>query len=264
MKRVIMTALAAVLIWGCAGTVKKNFRVIVEPADSVITVVSGLDLKELKYSSPAFVTVDVPRDSARAAKAVMTVQKENYKTLTMPLLDIKDGQIVYVKLDPTIRYRLSHRLISPVESDTLQFRDSTIAISFVLADQSFQMRFENLTSRTLKILWERSGYTDARGQSHRLMNSGIRFQDRNNPIPDQLVPPRATMQESVIPVSKVSFVQHRKAYEIRPLFDLNTEAAAGLKGKTINLFLPVDVGGAIIPYNFKILITDSVKEAIQG
>ncbi len=264
MKRLLIAGMAAVLVWGCSGIAPKKFTVLVEPSDSIITVVSGPELKELKFRSPAYVTALVPTDSVRAPKAVMTVRRENYKTQIVPLKDIKDGQTLNIRLDPTARYRLSHRLVSPAVSDTLQFRDSTISISFVLADQSFQLRLENLTSKTMKILWERSEYTDPNSQSHRLMHSGIRFQDRNNPIPDQLVPPRATVQVAVMPVNRVSFVPEKKAYEIRPIFDLHSDSAAGLKGKTINLFIPVEIDRAIIPYTFKIEITDSVRETIHG
>ncbi len=262
MKRFIVAALVAVLASGCSGIATKNFKVFVEPQDSVITVVSGAELRELKYRSPAAITAAVPTDAERSSKAVLTVSRENYKTQIVPLRDIKDGQTLNIKLEPTIRYRLSYRLISPIVSDTLQFRDSTIAVSFMFGDQSFQLRFENLTARNVKILWERSEYTDANGQSHRLMHSGIHFQDRNNPIPDQTVQPRSSVQEAVIPISKVYFVQEKKIYGVRPLFEMNT--AAGLKGKAINLFIPVEVNRAIIPYNFKIEITDSVKEALKG
>jgi hypothetical protein len=37
-----------------------------------------------------------------------------------------------------------------------------------------------------------------------------------------------------------------------------------LKGNIIILFIPVEINRQIIPYNFKIEITDSVKETIKG
>ncbi len=264
MKRLVVAALAAVLAAGCSttGMVTKNFKVFVEPSDSVITVASGPELKERQYRSPATVTADVPKDPARSSKAVMTVRRENYKPMIVPLRDIMDGQTLNIKLELSkiIRYRLSYRLVSPIVSDTLQFRDSAIAASFTVGEQTFQLRFENLTSRNIKILWERAGYTDANGQSHRIMHSGIRFQDRNNPLPDQVVPPRSTVQEAIFPISKVFLVQPKRTYEIRPLFELNTDAAAGLKGKTITIFIPLELNGVIVPYNYRIQITDSVKE----
>ncbi|MGE5173968.1 MAG: hypothetical protein ACM3MD_09065 [Betaproteobacteria bacterium] len=264
MKRYVMAVLVAVVVSGCSSVATKNFKVVVDPPDSVITVVSGPDLKEMKYHSPATVSAIVPTGSTLASKAVLDVRRDDYKPLIMSLRDIKDGQTLNIKLDPMFRYRLSYRLVSPAASDTLQFRDSTIAVSFAVSDQSFRFRFENLTAHPVKILWERAEYTDVNRQGHRLMHSGIRFQDRNNPIPDQIVPSRAAVQEAVIPVSKVYMAQKKKTYDIHPLFVRDNSAAAGLKGKSINLFIPVEVNRAIIPYNFKIEITDSVKEAIQG
>ncbi len=262
MKRCFMVVLAAVVVSGCSSVVTKSFKVVVDPPDSVITVVSGPSLKEVKYHSPATVTVKVPIDSELASRAVLDVRKDHYKPLVTPLRSIKDGQTLNIKLEEMVRYRLSYRLVSPAVSDALKFRDATAAFSFAVGEQSFQFRFENLTAQPVNILWERAEYTDVNGQGHRLMYSGVRFQDRNNPIPDQTVPSRATVQEAVIPVSKVYFVQQKKIYDIQPLFERDNNAAAGLKGKTINLFIPVEINRAIIPYNFRIEIADSVKEKI--
>ena len=56
----------------------------------------------------------------------------------------------------------------------------------------------------------------------------------------------------------------RKGYDMRPLFPLESDDAAGLKGKSVILFIPVEINRQIIPYNFKIEITDSVKEGVKG
>jgi len=268
MKRYAVMALVALFSSGCASVVQKNFKVFADPPDADIRVVSGRDLTEQQYRSPARVSVEVPADPALASRAMLEVRKENYKPVTMPLSAIKEGQTLNVKLEKIIenlvRYRLTYRLVEPAVSDALRFRDATIAVSFSVGDQSFQMRLENLTASTVKILWDRAEYTDVNRQTHRLMHSGVRFQDRNNPIPDQPVPPHATVQEAVIPIDKVSFSQQNKGYDIRPLLPLDNEAAAGLKGGMINLFIPVEIDRQIIPYNFKIEITDAVKDAIKG
>ena len=262
MKRYVVAALVAFVVSGCSSVVTKNFKVVVDPPDSVITV-SGPH-QELQYRSPATVTAKVPIDSMLASKVLLDVRRDGYKPLIMQLRDIKDGQTLNIKLEQMVRYRLSYRLVAPAASDTLQFRDSTVAVSFAVSDQSFQLRFENLTAHSVKILWEQAAYTDVNRQTHRLMHSGVRFQDRNNHIPDQIVPSRAAVQEAVIPISKVFFAQQKKTYDIQPLFVRDDNAAAGLKGKKINLFIPVEVNRAIIPYNFKIEIIDSVKENIKG
>jgi hypothetical protein len=266
MKRYAVVVLVAFALSGCSSVVQKSFKVFADPPDADIRVFSGTELTELKFRSPARVTADVPKDPALASKAVLDVRKESYKPVIMPLSAIREGQTLNIKLEKLVqnlvRYRLSYRIVEPSASDTLQFRDATVAVSFMISEQSLQMRLENLSSSEVKILWDRAEYTDVYKQTHRLMHSGVRLQDRNNPIPAQVVPLRATVQEALIPIDKV-FMSQKRTYEIQPLFSLDNDSAAGLKGKAIVLFIPVEVNRLIIPYNFKIEITDAVKETVK-
>lgn len=267
-KYVLIAIVAAVVASGCSSVVAKNFKVFADPPDSTIRVVSGVELKERLYHSPATITVWMPKDPALAAKAVLEVNKDNYQQKTISLRDIKEGDTLNIKLEKVlrdiVRYKLSYRLVSPVVSQELRFRDKNISVSFAVGEQGFEMQFENLSPYDVKILWDRAEYTDVNKQMQRLMHSGVRFPDRNNPIPDQFVLSRSAVQENVIPISNVYMLPQRKGYDIRPLFPLESDVAAGLKGKTIVLFIPVEINRQIIPYNFKIEITDSVKETIKG
>ncbi|MDA8422310.1 MAG: hypothetical protein M0Z89_03150 [Nitrospiraceae bacterium] len=268
MKRYVMMALVAVLTTGCSSVVTKNFKVFTNPSDAVIRVVSGTDLKEQQYHSPAAVTVDVPKDPKLAEKAVLEVQRENYKPKVVALKDIREGETLNLRLEKIIqnlvRYGLKYRMTAPVTSSELRFRDRVIAIAFTIGDQSFNMRFDNVGDHDVKILWERAEYTDVNKQPHRIMPSTVRFSDRNNPLPDQIVPAKASVQEAVIPITNVFLFSQKKGYEIHPLFPLDSDIAAGLKGKSVNLFLPVEVDRAIIPYNFRIEIIDAVKETMKN
>lgn len=264
MKRWLAAALVAFFASGC-GTVK-HFKVFTEPADAEIKVVSGAELKETKYRAPADIIAEVPGDSALKNRALLTVQRDNYKPFIAQLVNIEEGQILNIKLEKLVQnqgsFKLSIRLVNPEVSDALQYRDKMSAFSFAVGDQSFQMRFENLTTHDVKILWDRSEYTDVYRHPHRLMHSGIRYPDRNNPIPDQIVLSRAVVQEGVIPVSSVVFSQQKKAYTLKPLFPLDA-GTAGLKGKVFNLFIPVEIDRQIVPYNFRFEITGVEKEAAR-
>lgn len=267
MKNNVIAALAVFLAFGCSSTTTKNIKVFVVPPEAVISVISGPHLQELKYHAPAALTLEVPKDPALASKAVLEVRADAYKTWTISLRDIEDGQTLNIKLEKVIQhdflYRLTCRLVSSGATDTLQYRDNNVAVSFAVADRSFQMRLENLASDSIKILWDRSQYTDVNMQSYQLMYSGVRFQDRNNPIPDQIVHPHVLIQEAVFPIRNVFFIPQKKTYDIHPLFPLDNDVAADLKGRTFNLFIPIEINRAIIPYNFKIEIIDVVKESIK-
>jgi hypothetical protein len=268
MKRYVVVALAAVLTAGCSSTVTKNFKVFAEPPDAAIRVVSGTDLKEQTYHSPAVVTAEVPKDPALASKAILEVQKKNYKPRVISLQDVKAGETLNIRLEKIIqnlvKYSLKFRMTAPVASSELRFQDRTIAIDFTIGEQALDMRFVNRSDRDVKILWERSEYGDVNNQMHRIMPSTVRFPDRNNPLPDQIVPAKGSIQEAVIPVANVFLSRQRKGYDILPLFPLESDAAARLKGKSFSLFIPVEVDRAIIPYNFRIEISDAVKEPVRN
>ena len=268
MKKYLLVVMAAALAAsGCSGVVAKNFKVFADPPDSTIRVVSGIDLKELKYRSPAAITAEVPKDPALAAKAVLEVSKDSFQPKVISLRDINNGDSLNIKLEKIkdlVRYKLSFRLVSPVVSQELRFQDKNISVTFAIGEQGIQLHLENLSPHDMKILWEQAEYTGVNRQPQRLMHSGVRFQERHNPIPDQVVLSRSSVQEAVFPISNVSMLPQRKGYDIRPLFPLESYDAAGLKGKSVNLFLPVEINRQIIPYNFKIEIIDAVKEVSKG
>lgn len=269
MKKHVLVAMIAVLAAaGCSGVVAKNFKVFTDPADSTIKVYSGINLKELKFRPPATIAVEVPKDAALASKAVLVVSRNNYQSKIILLRDIREGETLNIKLEKVlrdiVRYKLSFRLTSPAVSEDLRFRDKNISIALAVGEQGFQMSFENLSPHDVKILWGRAEYTGTDKQPQRLMHSGVRFQDRHNPIPDQVVLSQGSLQESVFPISNVNMLPQRRGYDIRPLFPLESDDAAELKGKNVILFIPVEIDRQIIPYNFKIEIIDAVKEVVKG
>lgn len=262
MKKSLVVASLCLVFAGCAGSViTKNFKVIADPPDAVIRVVSGVEQKEQKYGSPAAITAEVPQEPALAARAVLEVSKDRYKPFTMPLRHINDGDTLRVKLEEIVSYHLKYRLLRPVQSDAIKFQDGAISILITVGEQAFRMSLTNLAGYPLKILWEQAQYTDIFGKNHRLMHSGVMYQDRNNPISDQVVQPLSSIQAAVTPIDNVYMSQQTKSYEIKSLFP--REAGAALKGKTFNLFIAVEINRSITPYNFKIEIFDAAKEAVK-
>lgn len=261
MKNYFIGAMACLLFSGCADSViTKNIKVIADPPDSVIRVVSGPDLKEEKFSSPASITVEIPKEPALAAKAFLQVSKDKYKPTTIALRHISEGDTIKIKLEKLLTYQFKYRLLAPTQSEELKFQDKSIMLSFTVGEQAFQMKLMNLSTETLKIRWESAEFTDITGQTRRLMYSAVPYQNRNNPIPDQTVLSGKSLLETVTPIENVSVAPHTGGYVVKPLFIRDGDGAAGLKGATFNLFIPIEINRQIIPYNFKMQIVDVVKE----
>ena len=260
MKKILVLACVLAITVGCAsGGVKKRFSVIVDPPGADITVIPGGDQPEQKYRSPADITVSIPKDPSLTAKSRMEIKRESYKPKTIGLSGIAEGETLKIKLDKIVHYLLKFRLLSPVQSDNLHYRDKIVDIRIKPGERQFALSIENLTRQPLKILWEQSQYQDFTNRQHRLIHSGIKLQDRNDIIPPQVVPAGGSVQQDIMPVDAVTRSQN--GYETKPLFPVDSEKALSLKGKTFTLFFPVEMDRAIIPdYNFTFEIVDVVKE----
>jgi hypothetical protein len=289
LKKPLVIILVCFFASGCTRAVQtKNFKVIADPPDAAIRVISNAEKKEQRYHSPAAITVELPQEPALAARVVLEVIKERYKPFTTSLRHINDGDTIKIKLEkndaqqPGYRlpgmplnktaYQLKYRLLAPIlpekinhplgyhalapiQSDEIRFQDQAISISFAVNEQSFRMNLTNLSPHPLKIRWYQAEYTDIHARRRRLMHSGIRYQDRNNPIPEQVVSSGCTIQENITPVEHVFVSPRTGGYEINPLFDRSDNVTA-LKGKSFNLFIPIEINRTITPYNFKIMISD--------
>ena len=259
MKKYLLVACALVLASGCAiGANKKSFTVVADPPDANIKVILGKDQVQ-EFQSPASVTVPVPKERVLQGRAMLEITKDAYRPRRIPIYTIQDGETVNVTLDKVLRYQLICRLLGPVKAEEFAFRDKTIAFSSTATDQGFSMTLSNLSAVPIKILWNQAEFRDINGRQHRLMHSGIRYQDRNNPIPFQTIAAGGTVQQTVLPLSAVVFSQEWKAYDIQPIFPIEGGNVEALKGKVFYLFIPIEVDRQIIPYNFKVEIMDAVK-----
>lgn len=259
MKKVLILACTLMMAVGCA-TTKKQFSVIVDPPDAAIAVIPGGDEPVQKYRSPAEVTVSIPKDPDLAAKSRLEVTREAYKPRTISLVSIENGDVLRLKLEKLVRYTLKYEMLAPVRSDALRYGDRDIVISIIPREAQFDIKLENRGSKALKILWGQAEYTDYANRRQRLMHSGIRYQDRNDPIPPQTVRAGEAVQVASMPVSGVVRSSGKQGYEMKPLFPLESDSALALKGRVFYLFLPMEIDRAITAYNFKFQITDVIKE----
>ncbi len=259
MKRILILVLALVSAAGCAG-VRKQFTLTVDPPDAQITVIAGANEPGQSYRSPADISVRIPSDHSLAAQSRVVISRQNYRTTVLQLSSVQSDS-VRIKLAKAAQYHLKYSLLTPVRSEDLSFHDRILKVKIVPREQHIDFKIDNLTQKPVTLLWEKASYTDAMSREHRVIHSGIKWENRTSRIPPQVIPAGGSLQESVIPESAIEYGGENKGYVAKPLFVLDSESALALKGRTINLFLPVEVDRAIIPdYSFTILIDNVVKE----
>ena len=258
MKKIVFLALALFTAAGCVAVKDKQFTLTVDPPDAQIDVVGQGDLPGKSYRSPA--NIPVPSDRTMAAQSRIVISHKDYKTAVLQLGSVQ-GDSIRIKLQKASQYHLKYSLVAPVRSADLTFRDKILAVSIVPRDHNFDLKIDNLTRKPVVILWDTADYTDVRYQSHRIIPSSIKLENRGGRVPPQTIPVGGSLQVSVTPVDSISYAGEKKGYVIKPLFVLDDDSALSLKDKTVNIFLPVAIDGAIIPdYMFKIKIDDVIKD----
>jgi hypothetical protein len=258
MKKIAILAFALLAATGCASV--RQFTLTVDPPDAKIDVIASGNQPGTSYRSPA--NIPIPADPAKVAQSRIVISRENYKTMVLLLSSVQgDGLRIALQKTPQTHYHLKYSLATPVRSDDLTLRDKILGITIVFGDQHIDLKIDNLTRKPLTILWDKSDYTDVMNQSHRLVPSGIKGENRGNHVPPQTIPVGGSLQESVMPESSITYSGGGKGYVVKPLFDLDSDSALSLKDKTVSIFLPVTIDGALIPnYNLSIKIDDVIKD----
>jgi hypothetical protein len=229
----------------------------VDPPDAQIEVTGQGDTPGKSYHSPALISV--PTDKAPAAQGRLVITRKDYKTMVLMLSSVR-GDSLRINLQKAFRYRLKYSLVGPAKSADLTFRDKIVAVTIVPREKNFDLKIENLTQKPISILWDSADYTDVRDQSHRIFPSTVKMENKGDRIPPHTIPIGGSLQVAVTPEDSISYAG-TKGYVVKPLFVLDSDSAPSLKDKTVSIFLPVAIDGAIIPnYMFKIKIEDVIKE----
>jgi hypothetical protein len=258
MKKILILAIVLLAAAACVAPAVKQFTLIVDPPDAQIEVTGQGDQPANPYRSPA--KISIPADQTVAAQSRIVISRKDYKTTVLQLKNMQRDSSIRIKLLKAVQYRLKYSLVGPVPSADLTFRDNIFAVTITPRDLNFDLKIENLAQKPIAMLWDTADYTDVRYQRHKIFPSTIKAEERSGRIPSQTIPAGGSLQVSVTPVDALSYAGE-KGYVIKPLFDLDNDSALSLKGKTVSIFLPVGIDGAIIPnYIFKIRIEDVVKE----
>lgn len=141
-------------------------------------------------------------------------------------------------------------LIKPKENRELSFDDNTIRILFSISKKQISFVLQNKTDQPIKIDWNQVSYVDVLGESHRVMHSGSRYIERDKPQAPTIIPPTARIQDIVFPTDYVYYTSGKYGgWTEIPLFPEAPKAKL-FKGKTISVFMPLDIGGVAKNYLF--------------
>jgi hypothetical protein len=159
------------------------------------------------------------------------------------------------------------------------FEDDLIKASWFVSSRSIAFLLQNKTDHSIKIPWDEAAFVDEIGLSHRVMHSGIKYSEREQPQAPSVIVRKGTIEDIVFPTDYVHWRSGSRStgakWEEQPFFpdldihgpslggkyldfDLFKAATGKYVGKSIQILLPLQIENIINDYIFVFTI-DSVS-----
>lgn len=144
-----------------------------------------------------------------------------------------------------VRYQTA--LTNPAPSSNLEYHDDKMAIAFSLQKSEIDFVLQNNSTDPIKVDWNLVSFIQAWGTSQGVIHKGIKLVDKQATKPPSMVPPKAKIEDMIVPVENVEFVGGD--WLTHPLF-VEGPAALKLVGQEFSIFMPLDIGGTTKNYTF--------------
>lgn len=142
------------------------------------------------------------------------------------------------------------------------YEDSLIKIVWLPLSSEFSFTLENKSNHSMKIIWDEAAYVNENGSSGRVMHSGVKYTERNNPQPPTVVIKKAKIDDIILPTDNVYYVSGQYGgWRTNPLFPNKAASAEELNSlsqkyidKTVSVLLPLQIENTVNEYIFRFKI----------
>jgi hypothetical protein len=151
------------------------------------------------------------------------------------------------------------------------FEDSLVRILWLADSKQIIFSIENKTDNTIKIHWDDAAFVDENNHNHRVIHSGVKYNNRANPQPPSVIVRRGIFEDFVFPTDYIQFVpgnDKTEPYWIEQTFFMYSEkhditeqttpetndkfkaAADENIGKLCQVLLPMQIDSTVHEYIF--------------
>lgn len=148
-----------------------------------------------------------------------------------------------------------------------RYEDEILEIIWIPTSSSFSFVLQNKTDHSIKIIWDEAVYVNEDGLSMRVMHSGVKYIDRNNPQPPTTVVRNAKIEDLIMPTENVYYASGKYGgWRTNPLFPRSAMSQEELNsltsryiGKEVQILLPLEIQGHVNEYLFSFRINGFEK-----
>ncbi len=146
------------------------------------------------------------------------------------------------------------------------YKDNIISAEWKIGVSELILSVENLSSKTIKIIWDDAAFIDIDRTATRIMHTGTKYSDRNNFQPPTIIPKKTFVIENIVPTNNVYMTDH--TWVEGKLFIYVTynykETVNTFTGKHVKLLIPIVTGNEMIEYIFDFKIRSVTKFSIPN
>lgn len=86
------------------------------------------------------------------------------------------------------------------------FEDDLVRIFWLADSRNIAFSLENKTDHSIKLLWDEAAFVDENGRSHRVMHSGVKYNDKEKSQAPSIVVRKGSLEDIVFPTDYVSWL----------------------------------------------------------
>jgi hypothetical protein len=140
-------------------------------------------------------------------------------------------------------------LLQHIGAKNLAFSDSLIDIYFIINKTQIGMAIQNKSDSAIKINWDEISFISPSNRASRVIHSGIRLMDKNDPQAPTTIPPKSNISDIIIPSENITY---KDTWNEGRLFDGDY---LSYNGKEFGVYLPLETRGTKKEYSFKFKIS---------
>jgi hypothetical protein len=152
------------------------------------------------------------------------------------------------------------------DSTVYKFTDNAVHAEWAYTGGArFDFVLENLTSETMRIIWQQVRYVDENLDSHRVLHADLISSPQPRKWFDSLIPPHKRTVDFVLPeyLTTISSRSPRRIVREEPLVSLRShdlesarQEALNFDGSRVSIAMPVNRNGVTVTYGFTFEFTD--------
>jgi hypothetical protein len=131
--------------------------------------------------------------------------------------------------------------------NSLSYIDNHIELKLIPQEKNLSVELKNISGNTITIVWDEIIFVNEDSESQRVIHSGIKYNERNNPQQPSLIAKNTVLKDALIPVNRIKWMTDE--WYVGPILNWR-HTPRYYNGKQVQLIFPIKTNGVSYEYTF--------------